>query len=98
MISALWANSNWDDDKGTRKNAIESLNESYGEAILAVNDAMQQHDRPEEEKLADDNPFFAATERGLSKVEQRVKASEMQAQRPKEPEEEIDYMKGLDQE
>lgn len=98
MIAALWSNSNWDDtkdDKGHRKQAIEGINESFTEALLAIDDAMLGKDREEEEKLDMENPFFAATERGLSKVEQKFKDSKQQlAVAP----EEIDYMKGLDQE
>lgn len=100
MVAAVWSNSAWDEaeDKNARKNMINSLNDSFLEAIEAVDDAMARKDRPEEKKLTDDNPFFAATERGLQKVEQRVKASGVKIQKPVDPEDEIDYMKGLDQE
>lgn len=98
MIAALWANSNWDDtkdDKGHRKQAIEGINESFIEALEAIDDAMDSKDRQEEEKLDRDNPFFAAAERGLDKVEQRFSKSGQQLSKPPG---DINYMEGLDQE
>jgi hypothetical protein len=67
MIAALWSNSNWDDDKGSRSQQIE-------------------------EEIDADNPFFAAAERGLAKVEQKMGYA------PSSEDKEIDMMKGLDQE
>lgn len=97
MIAALWSNSNWDDDKGSRKNAISGINENYREAVEAIEDAMTRVDRPEEEKIDEGNPFFAAAERGLSQVVQEAK--DRGAKAVAEPDEgEIDFMKGLDQE
>jgi hypothetical protein len=103
MVAALWANSNWDDtkeDKGHRTRAIEGINEQHQESIEAVELAFSTRVVPDEKKLADDNPFFAATDRGLAKVEAKV--AEHRAKRPEHlkdgEEEEIDYMKGLDQE
>lgn len=102
MIAALWSNSNWDDDKGTRKNAITGINDNYREAMMAIEDAMTYVDRSEEEKVDDSNPFFAAAERGLSQVmqeaTQRGYKPPPEPVEPEETEEEFDYMKGLDQE
>lgn len=75
MIAALWANPNWDDTKesqGNRKHAVSGINEDYEEALEAIEAAIEARDVPDEGKLADDNPFFAAAERGLEKVDQRV--------------------------
>jgi hypothetical protein len=102
MIAALWANSNWDDtkdEKGNRQRVIESLNDQHKESIEAIELAFSNRVPPEEEKLSDDNPFFAAADRGLAKVEARIdqaKSKKPPHLRDAEPEE-IDYMKGIDQ-
>lgn len=96
MVAALWSNSNWDDDKdnkGHRKRAIEGIEENYREAIEAVELAMSTRPVEEEEKMDDNNPFFAAAERGLQKIETAYSGKPI----PKDPDEEINYMKGLDQ-
>ena len=66
MIAALWANSNYDDDKGTRRNAIEEIEGNFEEAVRTI-----MTGRPEEEEaeIDKDNPFFQAAERGLAKLE-----------------------------
>lgn len=96
MVAALWSNSNWDDDKGSRKKAIADIESNYKEAIEAVELALSTRTVQEDEKLNDDNPFFAAAERGLSRVETEYKGSG--ASLPEPSKDEIDYMKGLDQE
>jgi hypothetical protein len=105
MIAALWSNSAWDEDKSNpRQRVVNSINADYDETIEAIEKAFSNVHIPESEKLTDDNPFFAATERGLQKVDRRIK--ELKGQNDDEPEsefdtepevEEIDYMKGLDQ-
>lgn len=54
MIGSLWSNSNYDDDKGTRRNAIEEIEEQYEEATNLILFGPE----PEEE-IPEDNPFFA---------------------------------------
>lgn len=101
MIAALWSNSNWDDtkdEKGHRKRAIDNLNDNHEEAIEAIELAFTTRVVPDEKKLADENPFFAATDRGLAKVEARVAEHRKQIPQKTGEDEEIDYMKGLDQE
>jgi hypothetical protein len=99
MVSALWSNSNYDDDKGTRKKVIAEINDSYEESIDAVKAAFQPRELPEDEKLKDENPFFAAADRGLAKVDARIrKLKGISEEPPEEKPEPIDYMKGLDQE
>jgi hypothetical protein len=64
MIASLWSNSNYDDDKGTRRQAIEELEENFEEAKNFVLFG------PEEEiEIAEDNEFFNAAERGLQKIQ-----------------------------
>lgn len=93
MIAALWANPNWDDtkeSKGNRKSAIEGINSDFEETLEAVEAAMSSRVVPDEEKLSDDNPFFAAAERGLQKIEQKAKQSGGNNYSPSESEE-VDY-------
>jgi hypothetical protein len=63
MIAALWANSNFDDDKGTRRNAIEEIEANFQEAIDSVNNPMPEND------IDMDNPFFNPALRGREKIE-----------------------------
>jgi hypothetical protein len=96
MVAALWSNSNWDDtkdEKGHRKKVIDDLNEQHDEAVHAIELAFSSRVVPEEKKLSDNNPFFAASDRGLAKVEARVSG----VKKPS-TDDDIDYMKGLDQE
>ena len=65
MISALWSNSNWDDDKGTRKQAIEELEENFSVAI----DRIMGRVTEEEVEVDDAYGFFAAGERKLKAIE-----------------------------
>lgn len=52
MIAALWANSNFDDDRGSRQKAIEEIEEKYQEAILKI------HGVEDEFEIDKSNPFF----------------------------------------
>lgn len=56
MISGMYANSNYDDDKGTRMKSIQEINESFAHAIAVLNG--------EEPAMADidlnSDPLFAA--------------------------------------
>ena len=69
MIAALWSNSNYDDDKGTRKQAIEEIEGNYDEAVTKILSGNSQQEANEEE-IDEDNPFFAAAKRGMKKLEQ----------------------------
>jgi len=64
MIAALWANSNWDDKKNTRQTAIEEIESNYKDVIHMILTGQ----RPEEEKIDKENPFFQAAERGMEKI------------------------------
>lgn len=55
IIASLWANSNWDDDKGTRAEAIHGIEEQYKEAMLIVHGLKPP---PEEEQLDESDPFL----------------------------------------
>jgi hypothetical protein len=70
MIAALWSNSNFDDDKGSRKKAIEQIESSYEESLEKIA-SITSGQEPEEE-IDSDNPFFAAAARGMDKLEKRV--------------------------
>ena len=61
---ALWSNSNYDDDKGTRQQAIESLEEHFDEAVKII-----RFGKPPEEEIDEDNPFFAPALKGVEKIE-----------------------------
>jgi len=36
MVSGLWSNSNYDDEKGTRKKALEDIENNYQETINII--------------------------------------------------------------
>lgn len=65
MIGALWSNSNYDDDKGTRRQAIEDIEENFDEAVHKI---LFGFDEAEEE-IDKDNPFFKKAVEGLKKIE-----------------------------
>lgn len=54
MISGLWANTNYDDNKNTRQKALKDIEESYQEAISII------YNGPEEFEIDMDQPFFKA--------------------------------------
>jgi hypothetical protein len=56
MIASLWANSNYDDDKGTRRSAIEEIERNFAEAQSA------------EEEIDYENPFFGAVKEGEKRL------------------------------
>lgn len=64
MIAALWSNSNWDDDKGSRGEAIEELENNFDEAVAIITTGHVEG----EEEIDKDNPFFSAAERGKEKL------------------------------
>ena len=57
MISGLWSNSNLDDDKNTRQNALTEIEESYQETIRLIYSRESTED-PEID--IDELPFFKA--------------------------------------
>lgn len=65
MISSLWSNSNYDDDKGTRKNAIEELEQHYEEATRLILHGPQVH----EEEIDENNPFFQPALRAAREID-----------------------------
>jgi len=65
MIASLWANSNYDDDKGTRQKAIEEIEENYQEVIVQVFEGAKAE--PEEE-IDESNPFWASAKKGQEKL------------------------------
>lgn len=88
MTAALWANSNYDDDKGTRKNALEEIQANFNEAVQIIQGGGESDDGVDQQM--NDNPFFAAAKEGQAKLE-----------KPKNPDgtvrEAIDYSAGIDQ-
>ena len=54
MIGGLWANSNFDDDKGTRDKAIRDINQSFYDTITSI------YNGDAEEIDLKEDPFFAA--------------------------------------
>lgn len=89
MITALWSNSNWDDDKGTRKQAVEELEENFQAAIDRINGY-----QPEEEvEMEDKFGFFAAGERAVARIEVPGETNGTVA----EAAEQSDYKKFIDQ-
>lgn len=66
MIASLWANSNYDDDRGSRQLAIQEIEEKFNEAILSIHGIISV----EEEDIDKSNPFFAQMEKGMAKLQQ----------------------------
>lgn len=67
MIAALWSNPNLDDDKGTRKQAIDDIEEKCDEAVDII---LTGVDPSAEEEVDDQYGFFAAGKRGEAKIAQ----------------------------
>lgn len=102
MVAALWSNPNWDDTKesqGNRKKAIDGINENFSETLEYVQGIFARRGRPveEEPKLADNNPFFAAAERGLEKVDEYIEGKRNSGKQIQIQEKEVEYMKDVDQ-
>lgn len=85
MISALWSNSNYDDDKGTRQKAIEEIEANFQGA---VNDIFGNS--PNEQEIDESNPFFAAAKKSQKKLFEQVGITEEENTTVKEI---IDYHK-----
>ena len=68
MISALWSNSNYDDDKGTRQKAIEEIEGNFQSAVRQIfsGETLQQ------EEEIDGNPFFVAAKKSQKKLFEQV--------------------------
>lgn len=66
MIASLWSNSNYDDDKGTRKNAIEELEQHYDEATEVILNGVAAD---AEEEIDENNPFMAPAIRAARGIE-----------------------------
>lgn len=65
MVASLWSNSNYDDDKGTRKNAIEELEHHYEEATQLILHGPQVR----EEEIDENNPFFVPALRAAREID-----------------------------
>jgi hypothetical protein len=66
LIAACWANSNYDDDKGTRQNLIDEIEHHFTEATVAFLTGKQTGE--EEFEIDKSNPFWSSMERGVAKV------------------------------
>lgn len=58
MIAGLWANPNYDDNKQTRRRAIDEINERHQEIIRELYDKMTEA----EKEAIEQHPFFSAME------------------------------------
>ncbi len=54
MISGLWSNSNYDDNKRTRQKALSDIENSYQEAVNVIYNGVESFE------VNMDQPFFAA--------------------------------------
>lgn len=68
MISALWSNSNYDDDKGTRANAIEEIENNFKNAA----EVLRSPSHTEHEEDDENNPFMQAAKDGVARLEERM--------------------------
>lgn len=64
MVASLWANSNYDDDKGTRQKIIADIEENFDEAMNSIVGGTVR-----EEEIDKSNPFYSAMQRGVDKVQ-----------------------------
>ncbi len=56
MISGLWSNSNYDDNKNTRSKALKDIENNYQEAINIIYNGVDSYE------IDMDQPFWAAME------------------------------------
>ena len=68
MISALWSNSNYDDDKGTRQKAIEEIESNFQGAVNQIFSGKVA----QEEEIDESNPFFVAAKKSQKKLFEQV--------------------------
>lgn len=64
MIASLWANSNYDDDKGTRQNAIREIEESFRAATDQITG-----NAVDDERIDRNNPFFGQMKDGIATIQ-----------------------------
>ncbi len=57
MICGLWSNSNYDDNKNTRKKALSDIENNYQEAINIIYNGVESFE------IDMDQPFWAAIDR-----------------------------------
>ena len=72
MIAALWANSNYDDDKGSRQKALQEIEANFETWISEFTHGTLT---PAEEEVEDTYGFFEAGKRGEEKIHSRVPLS-----------------------
>jgi hypothetical protein len=96
MVAATWGTQGMVEGKDVNK-MINGINADFEETLEAVNSAFSNRVVPEEEKLDKSNPFFAAADRGLAKVDARIRKLKGEPEPEETEEEKIDYMEGLDQ-
>ena len=58
MISGLWSNPNYDDDKNTRKDALLNIEKMYNDAVIFIYSGRNREEEEEAKMLED--PFFTA--------------------------------------
>lgn len=85
MIAALWSNSNYDDDKGTRTSAIEEIESNFQEVVDILTG-----NTPPEEDIDESNPFFGQMKKGMKKLEEPL-------DREGTVKEVVDYSRYIDQ-
>lgn len=92
MIAAFWSNDGMNDDKGTRKQAIEELEENYRQAVRQI---MEPDDDPTEEEIDENSPFFSAMKKGMAHLDGLPQSDNETVQRMIE--EEKEFSKYIDQ-
>jgi hypothetical protein len=75
MISALWSNEGFNDDKGSRQNAITEIEGHFQAAIDNINGP---NSRPDEEEIDPDNPFFSSTARKMQQLDEKIQGGTVQ--------------------
>jgi hypothetical protein len=59
MVSGVWSNSNYDDEKNSRREFLNRIDEFYDNAVATIYDHEDRH----VEEIDMDDPFFAAMKR-----------------------------------
>jgi hypothetical protein len=90
MVAALWANEGFNDDKGSRTNALEEIESNF----QAVRDKIMGGYTDDEAEIDPDNPFFNPTMRAMKKLDESLGSDGTVEQRVAQ---ESDYSKYIDQ-
>ena len=76
MVSALWSNSNYDDDKGTRKEALETVEQQFKEAREIIYGRKSAAQIEEDKPFDENDPFMRPALDAMRGLEKPVQTPE----------------------